>query len=559
MKTRSLLLSAAFLLAACGSSSDKGWKTDDLRYIPLFREATDMAFVDTGTGTAIGSYTSAGLFYDGMALVADADGCYYVDYKGERIGEGVYQDATIHDGGIAWAVKPGESINAIDKRGNVLFEFKQAETAFAFHNGLAVFADADGLRGVVDTKGKVVAEPQWSDAGPMFVNGLLPVKDEESGCWGVVDTKGEIVIDCRFDELATSDTKEGFVQNYVQALNEGRIPVSSGDKWGVVDRTGNFLINPQFDEILLDGKNYLFRKGGVWGWCDKEGQYLVNPQFRDALPFGAAEYAAVKTRNGEWGYIDRDGAWKIQPEYRDAGQFQTSGVAPVRDSDSREWGLIDKSGKWVVNPQFRGIYDIALGDRFMIQDQSRSFGLIDADGRYVVNPEYDNAPLSLMHNLSGIGVSYRVQSDFVDLPAIAGLIEAKLLSLKTASVGELLKTCGLKESDFPKAGGSVTLYHRNDTREVNFKITGPDIKAWNKASDGWFGYNYTFRPDIPVDSYVLTVKLEDRAWRFADAIFDLLTEKYPYDPEQQTLAVPDRQVHAFPVSDGGIVFHIKTR
>lgn len=366
------------------------------------------------------------------------------------------------------------------------------------------------------------------------------------------------MIECQFDELATSDVEENFKQNYVQALREGRIPVLKGNKWGIIDKKGNFIINPQFDEILIDGKNYLFRKGDYWGWCDKKGQYLINPQFENAHSFGSEDYAAVENEEGKWGYIDREGKWKIQPEYRSAKPFLTSGVAPVRDNGSREWGLIDKSGKWVVNPQFRNIFDIAVDNRLMVQDQSRSFGIIDLKGKYIANPDYENAPVSLIHNVSGIGVSYSVQSDFTDLPVIAGLIESKLLSLKTSTVGELLKTYNLKESNFSKGDGSATLYHNNDTREVNFKITIPGTNAWNKVSDGWFGYNYTFNPDAPVNSYILTVNLKDKAWRFVNEIFEILKQKYSYDSEKQTLAIPGYQVLAFPITNGGIVFHIKT-
>lgn len=393
----------------------------------------------------------------------------------------------------------------------------------------------------------------------MVVNDRIVAKDADWG-WFLSDTEGNVLSEY-YSQMGTKNYEEGFLQNYVQALQKGRIPVKNQNgKWGIIDRKGASVINPQFDEIMLDGDNYLFRKGYLYGWCDKNGQYIINPQFSDAVLFGGRELAAVKNRDGEWGYIDREGKWAINPQFRRAQRFLASGIAPVQDESSREWGAIDETGKWVINPQFRSMYDYGDESRLLVMDQTRNFGIIDKEGKYLVSPEYPNASKELLSNVSGVGAKYKAKSDYVDVEGYAKLIEEQILALKVSTTGELLSAFGLKESRFPKNGGSVTLCKKNAAPDMVFKIEVSGINAWNKASDGWFGYNYTFRPDIPVDSYMLGVEFGDngRAWRFVDDIFAVLKEKYPYNAEDGLFTIPGYSlVFGMPVSHGGMVFQIK--
>lgn len=557
-----LLVCAAFAMAACGSSSDAGWKTTDLGILPLEGTGEGFLYVDVAKGREpfIGSFSYATLYYDGCAIVdVCSDGYRFLDKKGELMSESPFMDMTIFHDGMAWVVQTGKPLMAVNKKLETLFEFKEAEEACAFHEGYAAFSNIEGLWGLVDKTGKVVVTPQWSDVVPMVVNDRIVAKDADWG-WFLSDTEGNVLSEY-YSQMGTKNYEEGFLQNYVQALQKGRIPVKNQNgKWGIIDRKGASVINPQFDEIMLDGDNYLFRKGYLYGWCDKNGQYIINPQFSDAVLFGGRELAAVKNRDGEWGYIDREGKWAINPQFRRAQRFLASGIAPVQDESSREWGAIDETGKWVINPQFRSMYDYGDESRLLVMDQTRNFGIIDKEGKYLVSPEYPNASKELLSNVSGVGAKYKAKSDYVDVEGYAKLIEGQILALKVSTTGELLSAFGLKESRFPKNGGSVTLCKKNAAPDMVFKIEVSGINAWNKASDGWFGYNYTFRPDIPVDSYMLGVEFGDngRAWRFVDDIFAVLKEKYPYNAEDGLFTIPGYSlVFGMPVSHGGMVFQIK--
>lgn len=549
-------------LAACNSSSVDGWQTSDLQLLPLEADGEAFVYVDTATGqeTDWGTYESATLFYDGFALTTQMEEGYrFVNKRGEPLGETSYCDATIFHDGIAWTVRPGSPLTAIDKNGKTLFEFKPAETACAFHDGAAAFCNAEGLWGLVDTKGNVLVEPCWADVVPMVVDGLIAAKDPDYG-WCLADKTGKTISDF-FLQVGTKNYEEGFQQNYVQALAEGRIPFKDqSGKWGIIDRTGRAVIKAQFDELQLDGDNYLFRKGRMWGWCDAKGHYLINPQFREALPFADRDLAAAKNSDGDWGFIDRKGNWVIQPQFGQAREFLSSGIALAEDDNSGDYGAIDKTGKWVVNPQFKKMYDYGAGNRILVQDQSGSFGIIDSKGEYILAPNYPDALLELLKNVSGLGAKYKAQSDYIDVDIYADLIDKQIHALKSATLQELMNIYGIKQTKFPKGGGEVVFSKKKATSDMNFKITAAGIDAWSKASDGWFGYNYTFRPDVRVDSYTFVVEFDGRgrAWRFIDQIADALKKKYPYDDANGTLTVEGyRLVFMAAIPNGGIIFHVK--
>lgn len=572
MKNRFLLFAAALLLAACGGSSTIGWQTDELRYIPFQDENGPWCYVDlSDKGKPWVTGLDMTLFYDGFAIVIpieeddqvdenSEDGYCFLSAKGAWLnGMARYRDLTIFHDGIAWVARKGAPLAAIDRKGNLLFELKQAETVYAFHDGLAVFSDAEERWGLVDRKGNVVVEPRWSNCAAMVVNGLIAVQNPDTG-WGLASASGEMIVS-GFSQVGTTDVDSKFRWNYLQALAEGRIPVrNKSGQWGVVNRKGDYLINPQFDELILDGKNYLFRKGRQWGWCDAEGRYLINPQFRDASPFAGAGLAAVQDKDRSWGYIDAKGDWVIAAQFREAGPFLPCGIAPVCDDGSDDWGAVDKKGRWVINPQFRTLYDFGADDKLLAYDRSGSLGIVNASGKYLTQT-YSDSKVELVQNRTGIGAKFMAQSDYVDVEHYAELIDAEIRLLRRMTAGELKQTYGLTDAKFPKSGGAVTLYNRKRaTKEMTFKCSVTSIQPWTKASDGWFGYTYTFRPETTADSYTFVAEFsaKGRVRRFANEILEALKRRYPSGEKEGTIAIPGYSfVLGCALSNGGILFQIK--
>ncbi|MEG1622962.1 MAG: WG repeat-containing protein [Alistipes sp.] len=568
MKTKILLICATMFLVACGHSSGDGWKPDDLRCIPLVvledsgsrNEPDDpdnrnskmvekMVYVDLSTGkkTAWGSYDFASLFYDGYAIVQQEEAGYsFLDKDGHTLNEKPYVDATIFHDGVAWVVQPCGPLVAINKKGVPLFELKQAKMAFAFHEGVAMFMgakDADQgddtgfLCGLVDKKGNIVVEPRWMDVMPMVVNGMIAVM-EAPDKWFLADKNGEKITDY-FELICSGNTTQERFDNYAQALSTGRIPVKSSGKWGVINKKGTYIIDPQFDNIILDGENYLFQKADLCGWCDKNGQYSINPQFSGALPFLGQDLApAQKEEDGLWGFINKTGIWVIDPQFRNAGVFHACGIAPAQDKETRKWGAIDKTGKWVINPQFKSMHGIGTDEKlFVVKDQSESVGVIDASGKYVVTPVFVSEPEMWRQNESG-GMDPKcfAVSEFIDVEAIAALIDTKIHSLKKTTTGSLMADYGLKESEFPKNGDEITIDDESfEAMNMELEISVAGVNAWEESSNGW---DYTFLPDVPIDSYIINVSLYGPAMSLVNNIVEELKKKYASNKEGTTLTIP---------------------
>src|SRR6202162_260409 len=83
--------------------------------------------------------------------------------------------------------------------------------------------------GFMDRTGKIVIEPQYSDASDFF-DGLAKVVLDSKSCF--IDEKGKVVIPCKFDRAGD--------------FSEGLAPVRIGRAWGYIDRSGKMVIAPQF-------------------------------------------------------------------------------------------------------------------------------------------------------------------------------------------------------------------------------------------------------------------------------------------------------------------------
>lgn len=527
MKTNSLPVALigiiTFLLASCGSNSNNlNYGTDDLRYIPLKMSSDNFyTYVDTKTGQNSGCYEYATLYHEGIASVipCNSDGFIYIDHNQEQVIPDTFAYATNFNEGIAFVARRGQPISAIDTKGETLFELKEAEFVYEFHNGVALFGN-EGNLGIVDREGNITDLPSFSNSTGYFINGLMAVY-EFGDCqkWGLINRKGENVTSCGYDHMLYD--KENLIKsltryNSVTALKQGRIPVCVDGKWGVINTEDKFIINPQFDLIVLDGDNYLFRKDWRYGWCDSKGKYIINPQFHDAKPSEGAPLMAVKDDNG-YGYINRKGKWVIEAQFSDALPFFPSGIAFVKDN-SGDWGAINTQGEWVINPQFDGVLPIS-DDITLVITSNDKIGIINQKGEYIVNPEYSDFTNELLYNRYG-GLTSYAQSDFVDVQAIASHIAEALSEVKALTTGDLKNDLG--EKAFSKEEDDIKIYDKEIAHHVEIALKANKIKAWNRVSDGWFGYKYVFLPNIPISSYTATVSFSGKNARFTHEIAEAL-------------------------------------
>lgn len=278
-------------------------------------------------------FDGADFFYSGLARVVSTEGKIgYITTEGKYEIAATYKDGTAFYDGLAFVVSEGGHPTCIDTKGNIQFILKEVEKAYAFNEGLAMFANQDDKYGFVDKTGKIVINPQFDEAYS-FCEGFAAVMQDEK--WGFIDKAGKIVINLQFDE--------------VRSFSEGKAAFSDGKKWGFIDTKGTYVINPQFDDAIPFTEGLaLVKQGKMYGYINPKGQFAINPQFDDAFYFENG-LASVQQQGKVWGFINKKGQYEVNPQFERVWMF-SGNVAPVQSGD--KWGFVDKQGKYVINPQF---------------------------------------------------------------------------------------------------------------------------------------------------------------------------------------------------------------
>lgn len=480
----------------CQPYFDRGLGTGDLRIIPMATHDGKAVFVNTVTGEelpGLGRWGKASLFYEGWSIVSDSTGgLFFMDKKGVLLNEDrPYQDVIPFHDGVAWVREDFGYPKAINPKGEVLFELKDAAVVYPFFEGSSMFfiehedpeGDIGTSFGVVDTEGrrKNYRCAAIDYVSPVFVDDHILINDfgnlgwclfrngpDELAMtmgWGYDGSEDwEEVFVCHDERV---DNKYRFLNNYVQALREKRMPMRRHGKWGVICLTDSYddertLVGFRYGRIVLDGDGYLVKKGNLFGWLDGNGDITINPSFKDARPFGDSDCAAVKDKgNGRWGFIGKDGNWIIEPKFRDVRSFEKRDVAPACDRECKLWGLIDKTGEWVSPPKFKTIHEIGIPDRFLVKNDAGNAGMIDLKGNLIIPPKYDGrkVPAVLENNYYGYMEEdlMSIVNDYIDFDEIASSVRECIIYLKTRTIEDLIRIYALGEHLFPESGGVVEL------------------------------------------------------------------------------------------------------
>lgn len=300
--------------------------------------------------------------------------------------------------------------------------------------------------GYVDSKGKLVVNPQFDRAGFFTARGAAPVR--VGGKWGLIDRKGTYLINPQFDDMRPIGDK-------------GQYQVRMGQNWGVVDAKGTYLVNPQFADMspFDDKGRALVRSGDKVGLVDAKGAFLIAPQF-DSLSPKADDYGnlvyfsqglAPASVDGKWGFVDEKGAWVVNPQFVQAGHFGPNGLAPVTMVITKEVPV--EPDPWIE--QTRANYMEAIrqaeemGNSSLAQayrdampaeqpktrtEESNAVAFVDKTGKIVVPAQFDQAQPFDESGLAAVLVDGKW-----------GFIDAKgafKINPQFASVGEFVRAGG---------------------------------------------------------------------------------------------------------------------
>ncbi len=252
--------------------------------------------------------------------------------------------------------------------------------------------------GYMDETGKMVVEPQYSDA-KSFYEGLAAVKVGDK--WGFIDESGKMVIEPQFDRYGYGFNEGlacvGLIKGQLEKpepesfiISEGKIDTIWNNhiiKYGFIDKTGKIVIDAQFDgdSRFKEGLASV-RIGDKKGFIDKTGKMVFEHQnytfgFSEGL---ACVWEKVDESNRKYGYINKAGEVVIEPQF-DLAQDFTEGLACVRIGDKE--GFIDKTGKIVIEPQYKRAFNFV--DGLAAVEVDGKYGYINKAGEMVIEPKYD--------------------------------------------------------------------------------------------------------------------------------------------------------------------------
>ena len=243
------------------------------------------------------------------------------------------------------------------------------EAAGVFHKGSAPVR-VEGKWGLIDTQGKWVLAPTFTDIGMYSVEGLLPVKVDDK--YGYINYLGTPITDFKYDE--------------VKSFSDGLAAVRVDDQWGYIHPDGKWYITPRFDDALSfqDGAAPVKLATG-WGYVYRSNRWLSIPLYQQTYEFSEG-YGVVK-KNNLLGLVDADGNTTLKPSYGWAKPF-ANGVFAVA-TQARQWTFVDEMGDPVIDEIYQNASSFSEG--LVSVKKKGKWGYINIKNEVIIPFEFDRA------------------------------------------------------------------------------------------------------------------------------------------------------------------------
>lgn len=243
------------------------------------------------------------------------------------------------------------------------------EAAGAFQKGSAPVR-VDGKWGLINTQGKWILAPTFTDIGMYSVEGILPVKMDDK--YGYINYLGTPITDYKFDKA--------------KPFSEGLAAVKVDDQWGFIHPDGKWYISPRFDDALSFKEGVApvkFAEG--WGYAYRNDNWLSIPLYQLAYEFSDG-FGVIK-KNNLLGLVDSDGNTSIRPTYGWAKSF-ANGVLPVA-TKAHQWTFVDDKGDTVIDEVYQDSSSFSEG--LVSVKKNGKWGYININNEVVIPFEFDRA------------------------------------------------------------------------------------------------------------------------------------------------------------------------
>ena len=449
---------------------------------------------------------------------------YYINEDGERqFGE--YASASIFSDGKAWVADPQQHLKAIDRKGNVLFEFPDAQRAMAFVAGTSIYYTVAGEVGVVNDQGKVVIEPslgvvldRLSDRVVTSVRGQLYLLNREFKSWNdgmLFDSViNQVITNAVEYEQILDWTNIEYVNHQLTAkMDEGQMIVVTEDSlWGVMNEQGKYVIEPKFRMMIPDEDKYLVKIDSVsWGWCDAQGNMINKKHFEGARLFNGNDLAPVKV-DGLWGYADINGKLQVEPQYVEAYSFNDGENAVVIDKKTNLRGLINTRGKWVMMPEYSDLYLIPGKNKYMVE-KSYGFACRQSNGKYIMPFIGRTIDDDMMNDFLGHTRYAVATSDYIEMAKVANALKTVVEDQQVITAKQLAHKAGISEAELDRRNGQdVVMREFSMSDSLLVTVTATDVKVRASVYTGWYysPYQILYVSSTPIKNFRYDIQVRGR-------------------------------------------------
>lgn len=493
-KLQSLFMLAAALLLLASCSGDSVPERE-VEYIP-FQESKDGNWgMISPSGEVLFSeefQNRPTVAINGRFMVKNADGLweiYTTDKKPKKIG-GEYLYASLFYEDVTPVVAKGQRIQFIDRNGNVKTTLekiggKAVSMCTSFVDGVAMVR-VDGKWGAVDTDGKVVIEPKYTQ---MFSN--------SEGYFIAIDQKYE----------GESDSEK---MTYTILNSSGKV---------VADIKGS-----KFKEVKQVRTSYRSSD------CIIDEALCVSADVDDSRPYGLLGF---------------DGEWRLKPTSKVKSITQKFGQNLVF-FDGDGYGLMDISGEEKVRPKYDLMF-LLDEDVFAANSKSgEAFSLYNLEGEKIGKDEYlEMSPFydgkhcfarvgkhdvvlinkngeeqKLKTDICAVGFTgddNTLESDYYDMDEVVTAMKISptgFLGLDTKSTGpatieKLNMLNGVQlNSEARNYSNGASIYatcHPTSKSEIIVDVQNFGLVGQERTGSGWFSYTKSVWTDELVKSMILTV------------------------------------------------------
>ena len=491
------LLVTVFATLACSNTNKETFVPDFTQYpLCVDSDSPSVVFIDIKSGKEVSKkYYEAYPFYNGLAVVKTSNGWTYVNKNFEQPISDYYLDATHFSEGVAFTVKKGGQINAINEKGEVLYTLSNVEGVYALSENRAVFRGENNKFGLLDQNGEVVCTPKYDDCEKLLKDGALLVmqkgSDKKSKAkWGIVDCNGEILIPIKYPKLIRSE--KGFT-----IFDDTR-------KAACYDLESNTVSGFDYYDIIRDDNLLCYKnKKGKYGWANLKGVSVIDPVFEEVTLFGngGEAFAKMKRKAKEWGVINKKGEWVVAPKYT---TVTPTDKYPIVGNAHKEYGVADYNGNILIKTNKNAIEHI-VDEYYLVTNYKGETGIMKADGKekWISNPIYKPSAAVVYRT------SITVNNNHLDVDEICNTISLETEKLKKTTINELLEAYDIKKEKLPKKNSNVTL-SEHTTKNYTIKVETDKTSAWSVKRDFWDGNVVLYNGKAIVKKYVVNVILKQR-------------------------------------------------